>query len=169
MVGKLFQERKKIKLELKLNPTEQKELEKNIIEEKISKATEFEYLKKVQQTLGHVTGEDGGINTNGLWKAKQNLIPKDKSSNPVALRDKKGNLITCPEGIKKLCLEEMLERLRHRPMHPNLIKLQQLKENLCNKRINIAKHIKTEPWTEDQLEKVFNSLKNGRCLTLRGS
>ena len=56
----------------------------------MSKATEFEYLKKVQQTLRHVTREDGGINTNGLWKTKLNLIPKDKSSNPVALRDKKG-------------------------------------------------------------------------------
>ena len=157
-----------IKLDLSINPSEQKEKEKNILDIKISKATEIEYMKKVEQTLGHITGDDGGINTNGLWKAKQNLIPKSKSNIPVALKDKKGNLITNPEGIMKLCLDEMTERLRHRPMHPNLTQLQHLKEKLCNKRIEIAKHVKTEPWTLEQLEKVLKSLKNGRCRDPQG-
>ena len=47
-------------------------------------------MKKVQETLSHITGDDGGINTNGLWKAKNNLIQKDKSHNPVALKDMGG-------------------------------------------------------------------------------
>ena len=119
-------------------------------------------MKKVQETLGHLTGDDGGINTHGLWKAKSNLIPNDKVSNPVALKDKQGNLITNPAGIKKLCLEEMKERLRHRIMNPELVYLQQLKEKLCDKRIELAKHTESEPWTLNQLEKVLKSLKNGK-------
>ena len=110
-VGKLLEERKRTKLDLATNPSELKEKQKISIEEKISKATEYEYMKKVKKTLSPITGEDGGINTNGLWKAKLNLIPKDKSNNPVALKDNKGNMITNPEGVKKLCVDEITERL----------------------------------------------------------
>ena len=167
-VGKLLEERKRIKLDLATNPSELKEKQKISIEEKISKATEYEYMKKVKETLSHITGDDGGINTNGLWKAKLNLIPKDKSNNPVALKDNKGNMITNPEGIKKLCVDEITERLRHRPIHPNLIELQLLKEKLCKKRIEIAKHIKTKPWLLKDLDRVLQKLKNGKCRDPQG-
>ena len=33
------------------------------IENKIYKATKVEFMQKVQDTLGHVTAENGGINT----------------------------------------------------------------------------------------------------------
>ena len=109
-VGKLLEERKQIKLDLKNNPSDHIENKKTVIEGKIFEATEQEYKKKIQDTLGHViTAEVGCINTHGLWKAKQNIIPKDKVNNPIALKDHRGNLITCSEGIKKLCIEDMIE------------------------------------------------------------
>ena len=42
----------------------------------------------------HSPGVDGGVNKNGLWKATNKMIPKDKVGIPVALNDKSGNLIT---------------------------------------------------------------------------
>ena len=60
----------------------------------------MQFMKKVQQTLGHMTGDDSVINTRGLWKAKSNLIPNNKVSKSVALKDKQGILITNPQGIK---------------------------------------------------------------------
>ena len=80
-------------------------------------------MEKVQETLGHITGDDGAVSTHGLWKAKNNLIPNDKGGNHVALKDKKGNMISSPEVIRKL-----VERPRHRKINPELINLQQLKE-----------------------------------------
>ena len=71
-------------------------------------------------------------------------------------------MITCPEGIKKMCLNEMVERLRHRQMHPNLLEVQHLKEKLCKKRLEMVKHIKSEHWSFEQLTKVLGSLKNGK-------
>ena len=59
--------------------------------------------------MGHLTAEDGGISHHGVWKAKSSIIPSEKSNVPVALKDKKGNMITNSEGIKKLCLEEIFE------------------------------------------------------------
>ena len=99
IVGKLIEERKRIKLDLVNNPSLQKEKEKVEVEAKIAEATESQYMTKIQETLGHMTGDDGGVNTNGFWKAKNNLIPKDKTHNPVALKDRTGNMITNPEGI----------------------------------------------------------------------
>ena len=77
-------------------------------------------------------------------------------------------MITNPEGIKKLCVDEITERLRHRPIHPNLIELQLLKEKLSKKRIEIAKHIKTKPWSLKDLDRVLQKLKNGKCRDPQG-
>ena len=67
-------------------------------------------------------------------------------------------MINNPEGIKTICLDKMIER----PIHPELVQLQFMKEKLCHQRINIAKHIKTKPWTEEDLESVLKRLKRGR-------
>ena len=42
-------------------------------------------MKKVQDTYGQITGDDGSIKTNRLWKAKESLIPKHKETKPVSL------------------------------------------------------------------------------------
>ena len=75
------------------------------------------------------------------------LLPTHKQCNPMAIINESGQIITSPEGIKKLCLEEILQRVRHRKIHPELKELQQLKEILCEKRLNLVKHIKSDIWT----------------------
>jgi hypothetical protein len=64
--------------------------------------------------MGHLKGDDGAISHHGVWKAQKNLISKDKQCNPMAIKDSSGHLITNPEGIKNLCLEEILDRVRHK-------------------------------------------------------
>ena len=167
-VGKLLEQRKQIKLDLFQNPSPENQHKKEDIENIISKETESQFMQKVYETLGHITGEDGGISTHGLWKAKKNLIPNDKTCKPVSLEDKRGNLITSPEALKKLCLEEMIERLRHRKINPELLHLQELKEKLCNKRIELVKHVKSAPWTYQELEIVLKTLKKGKCQDPQG-
>ena len=61
---------------------------------------------------------------------------------------------------RQLGLDEILERVRHRKIHPNLKELQTLKETLCQKRLDLARQIKSEPWTMKQLEDVLKILKN---------
>ena len=51
-----------------------------------------------------------------------------------------------------LCLEEILQRLKHRTIHPNLRELQTLKETLCKRRLDLARQIKSEPWSMKLLE-----------------
>ena len=107
--------------------------------------------------MGHLRGENGATSHHGVWKAQDRLFSNGKESNPIALKDKHGNLVTNPEAIKKLCLEEILERVRHRKIHPNLEELQILKETLCQKRLDLARQIKSEPWTMKKLEDVLKN------------
>ena len=97
--------------------------------------------------MGHLKGDDGAISHHGVWKAQKNLISK---------------------GIKTLCLEEILERVWHRKIHPELQEMEHMKEILCERRLNIVKHIKSEPWSMRQLYKVLISLKKKKCCDPQG-
>ena len=140
----------------------------NQIEHDIADKIDEQFRIKVQSTLGHITGDDGAINTNGMWSLKNNLIPKHTIRKSTAIRDSKGNLITNPEAIKQYYLEEVLIRLRKRKIHPDIIQLQSLKEKLCEKRLKLAVHRKSNHWTMGHLEKVLRSLKTGRCRDPQG-
>ena len=43
-----------------------------------------------------------------------------------------------------------------------------LKEILCKKRIDKVKHIKSEPWSMQELDRVLNSLQRGKCRDPQG-
>ena len=135
----MLEKRKKLKLDIVPNP----EAIDNI-ETVIANKTAESYFDKIKETMGHLKGDDGAISHHGVWKAQKTLISKDKQCNPMAIKDSSGHLITNPEGIKNLCLEEILDRVRHRKIHPELQEMQQLKEIFCERRLNIVKHIQSE-------------------------
>ena len=167
-VGKMLEARKKLKLELNSHPSKETEAKLKDIETKIAQETEYKFAKAVKDNLAQFTGDDGAINTNGLWSAKNRIMPKDKSCIPIALNDKEGNIISSPEGIKELCLNEMLHRLRHRKIHPKMIHLKFLKELLWKKRLRRARNRKTHGWKACDLKKVLNGMKNNRCRDPQG-
>ena len=57
----------------------------------------------------------------------------------------------------------MIERLRHRKLNQELLHLQELKEKLSSKRIELVKHIKSAPWTFQELDAFLKTLKKGKC------
>ena len=162
-IGLMLEERKKLKLEMNPNIVKIDNLERDIA----IKSSE-NYVTQIREIMGHLKGEDGGVSHHGVWKAKNRVISNDKECRPMALYDKSGNLITNSEGIKNLCLEEILERVRHRKIHPNLKELQSLKEILCQKRLDLAKQIKSKPWNLKDLEKVLQQLKKKKCRDPQG-
>ena len=55
----------------------------------------------VQDHLKQIESEEGTFLNLGFWKLKEKLRPDSKDP-PMAKKDKDGNLITSPEGIKNL-------------------------------------------------------------------
>ena len=87
-VGPMLDKRKRMKME-KANTEELEE-----IELEIASKIENKHLETVNEHIGHVTGEDGNINTHGIWQTKIKISPKQKQQVPLAIKDKKGKLIT---------------------------------------------------------------------------
>ena len=68
-----------MKEELKTNPTDDIKIKLEDKEQKIANETEQQFSDQVKQSLGFLTGDDGGINTNGVWSAeKQNNSKRQK-------------------------------------------------------------------------------------------
>ena len=133
------------------------------VENKIVDKIELKYANLVKETIGDFAGDDGKPNGNGLWKRTKKIFPKNKVSVPIALEHKKGNLITGQDGIKKLALEAITERLRKRPMHPNLKTLEKAKTKLTNMRLKIASRRKSVSWNVNNMNKAIRSMKNNKC------
>ena len=61
----------------------------------------------VQDHLKQIESEEGTFLNLGFWKLKEKLRPDSKDP-PMAKKDKDGNLITSPEGIKNLYLNFLI-------------------------------------------------------------
>ena len=166
-VGLLIEKRKK----LKSNPSSEENFKAiDEIEEQILEKTEDTYAQRVFETIGDITGEDGKVNNLGVWRQLNKIDPNRKKQQvvPLAFKDKYGNLITNNENIKNHCLSEIVNRLRKRKIHPELVKMEQRKLRLSKMRLLRAKRRKTEPWTIQQMEKAISSMKNKKCRDAQG-
>ena len=164
-VSKLLEKRKNLIQKLKKAEEETKqELSKEIksIEDGISTLSSEENRNKVIENFKHLENNDGSTNTNGIWKIMKKLFPKNVESLPFAKKNCQGQLISSQHLLKQLYLDTFVHRLRHRPIRDNLQNLKEMKEELCQKRLNIARDNKTPPWTNEQLLKVLSRLKNGK-------
>ena len=164
-IGFLIDKRKK----LKLNPeTEEKSREIAQTEEEIVPKTQHKHERVVRETIGEITGEDGKINANGLWNETRMIFPKFKDQVPIALEEKRGHLITNHNAIRKMALDAIVERLRKRPIHPNLKTLEKAKTRLTSLRLKIATRRKTPKWNLTNMESAIKSMKNNKCRDSEG-
>ena len=70
-----------------------------------------------------------------------------------------GWLISNPVELKQLYSQTYVHRLRHRPIKPGLELLRDLKEELCQKRLELVKLVPIKKWCKDDLQKVLKKLK----------
>ena len=56
-----------------------------------------------------------------LIKLKKNIWPNKKESLPTGKLDNQGHMVTDPEELKDLYLDEFKEILRCRPSHPDFV------------------------------------------------
>ena len=165
---KLQEERSKLKKTLKEHDEtvqdENERIKQKIldIEMKLGDENAKENMRKVE-TLDALSGESECMNTNGMWQLKKKLFPKIAPQIVTGKKDNKDKLVTDPEELKTVYLEEYLERLRNRPMHPDMLAYQVLEEELFKLRIQIAKHTTSEPWSMLELEVVLASLKEKKA------
>ena len=71
-------------------------------------------------------------------------------------------MISEPKELKALLAKEYKERLRLRPIRPDLRKIEMRKNEIFRMKIKIAEENCNKMWTMDQLESALKDLKNNR-------
>ena len=143
----------------KKDETSIKDLE--AVESKLAEKCAKENYQKIMEEVELIDCEEGGVNSNHLWRLKKKLSPKCRDP-PTAMLDNQGNLVTSEQGIETLAVETYRKRLENREIKANLKNLQTDKEELCKLRLKLASKRKTPDWTMDQLETVLDYLKKNK-------
>ena len=60
------------------------------------------------------------VNISQVWKTLEKMSPKQEATLPTAKSNHKGKIVTGPSEIKSLLAKEYKERLRTRPIRPDL-------------------------------------------------
>ena len=161
-----MERRKKIKKEIINAQTAIKrhELEDLLkdIENEISKECDNKNCQIITDQLQEITNQDGTTNNAGIWKLRKKLFPK-QTEQLSGKKDKEGNLVTNPEGIKELYLQAYSDRLKHREMAPELLRLKVLREELFHQRLQQCKSNKSPEWKMEDLDKVLKKLKGKKA------
>ena len=92
-----------------------------------------------------------------FWKIRKTICPKSQDP-PSAMLDSKGNLLTSQASIENRAIEVYTKRLEGNKMKAHLKGAEKTTNDLCETRLKVTKHNKTEPLTMDDLEIVMKDL-----------
>ena len=133
-------------------------------------------VEKLEKTISSMQAEDNyllimknfkrfsdnpeNINLQEIWKILKTIGPKHGSTLPIAKKDHKGVLISDPKEIKKLLAKEYRQRLRSRPLRPDLIDLKQRRKDIFKMQMKLAEGTSSKPWIMKDLNNALRDLKN---------
>ena len=133
-------------------------------------------VEKLEKTISSMQAEDNyllimknfkrfsdnpeNINLQEIWKILKTIGPKHGSTLPIAKKDHKGVLISDPKEIKKLLAKEYRQRLRSRPLRPDLIDLKQRRKYIFKMQMKLAEGTSSKPWIMKDLNNALRDLKN---------
>ena len=132
------------------------------LEEIISHDYNNKQFNKIKEQVESITNNNGTTNNAKVWKLRQKIFPKP-AEQLVGKRDKDGNLVTNLDKIKEIYINGYMERLQHRKMTPELLRLKTLREELFQQRLNLSKCNKSPDWTMDDLDRVLKKLKGNKA------
>ena len=146
-----------------------KNLEKKMKEndEKIADIHAESYFKTVKDNLDYLIDDTENLNCIKMWQLKKKIFKKN-SELPSAKIDENGEIVTTAAQLKKLYKNTYENRLKHRKIKPELIKMYTMKMDLFELRNKVCKNIKSKPWTNENLLRVLRSLKNNKSADSSG-
>jgi hypothetical protein len=153
---------------LKEKHAEALQMHKPVLEMEINKCekniaiTQGERLKKIiHEDMSHLL-VDGAFSFNDAWKLKKRIFPQSADA-PFAMLDKNDNLVADYKGILDIMKDEFTFRLRNRKIKDEYTELQELKEYLCQLRLQLTSKSDYSKWTMKQLNTAITKLKNNKC------
>ena len=147
----------------------------NNTENKPEEATEIELLNNkiadmeaeanrntIVKNFAKFSKDPENINMSGMWKLLKKVFPQGNLSLPVAKKNHKGKVISGAQELKTLLAKEYKERLRTRPLRPDLISIKIRRKRLFQLKMKFAERKRSKKWTIADLEVALSQLKNNK-------
>jgi hypothetical protein len=164
----LLEERRLLIRKLARKQSPELSLKLSEIDEKIGKENISMHYSHMKSHLSSISESVATHNTKGSWFLIRKVRPKHMPTVPVGKIDNNGKLIVDQVGLKKLYLETFLWRLRDRPIKPELVEIENIKNDVFKAILNICKKKRSPLWTMEDLESVLSSLKKNKCRDPKG-
>ena len=155
----LINERNNLALEPHSIKTEEKLKE---ITKRISDIESGENRNIILKNFQHLSQNPEQINMSKMWKTLKRISPKSAISLPVAKRNHRGKIVSGPREIKKLLAREYKDRLRSRPMRPDLTSLKMRKTKIFKLKMKLAGLRRSPDWKMSDLELALKDLNNDK-------
>ena len=137
------------------------------IDRQISNLEAEENRRKILENFKHYSDNPEQINMGKMWKLLKKIWPKHKSIS-TAKRNHIGKIISRPKEIKILMSKEYKERLRRRPIRPDMKELMEKRQNIFQYKLKIAKNNKSPEWNMKDLDIALAKLKNNKSRDFEG-
>ena len=138
----------------------EKDLEE--IDRKIAELEATEIRSKIMNNFKIYSENPENVSLPKVWKLLKKISPKTNPTLPTAKRNHKGKLISGPKEIKTLLAKEYKNRLRSRPIRPDLKETKQRRQKIFKMKMKIAEGNRGKDWTMKDLDKALADLKNDK-------
>ena len=129
---------------------------------KISEIEALEVHNKIVKKFKQFSDNPEQMNMSQMWKIFKKMWPKNSGVLPVAKRNFKGKIVSSQNDLKNLLSREYKDRLRSRPMRPDLKYLKERRKKIFEMKMKIAKANHSSEWTMAQLDTALSNLKNNK-------
>ena len=137
------------------------------LEEKISNIETEENRNQIVHNFKYFSENPEKIEISKMWKLLKKIWPKYDSQS-TAKKNHRGEIISNPNALKALLAKEYKERLRKRPMKPEMTQIMMTKKKLFNMKLKLANNNKSPEWSLRDLEKALDNLKNNKSRDFEG-
>ena len=101
-----------------------------------------EYFEKIKKQTENIDCEDSAINYGKLWNLKKDLFPNSRDPPTAMVDPTTGNLLTSEDKIKDAAVDVFSKRLETKPIREDLKHVQDAKELLCTKLLQVPNQTK---------------------------
>ena len=164
-ISKLIDERNVLTLQPD-NPEIQAKIYKLSIE--IADEEAKENRDKIMQNFKNISEDPEKVNLQQMWKLSKKMWPKNSVSLPTAKRNHMGKIVTGPRDIRNVLAKEYKDRLRTRPIRPDLTDMKKRKRLIFNLKMKLARKKSSPDWTMKDLERALSNLKNNKSRDFEG-
>ena len=130
----------------------------SLVEQNIAVVESKMNRKKILDNFIYFSQNPDRVNLNQIWKVLDKISPKYLSNIPVAKYNHQGKIISSPLEMKQLLSREYKDRLRTRPVRPDMGNIRERRKYIFEYYLNLAKQTKTRDFMMNDLEMALSNL-----------